>query len=149
MKNITRLALAFAVATIACLSPMAHAEDEAQLFLAPGGGIQLDRTYDYQDEDGGGPGIHLFVHDGPKYSWGRPISVRLYQNGHEFYGEGKRTLAGDGTNWFAYCEFWLHGSGTSAKFKGYIPIKDGYGSGGGEYFYNGFGPPHSWTCTLD
>jgi hypothetical protein len=145
MKNITRLALAFAVAAIACLSPMAHADDEAQLV---GSGIQPERYYSYQDKDGEGT---MVVKDGPKYSWGRPISVTIYQNGYTFYGEGKRSLASEDTGWFAYCEFWVYGSGIKAKFKGSIPVAkpESQGSGGGgEYFLNGSGSPYSWICAL-
>jgi hypothetical protein len=146
MKNITRLALAFAVATIAALAPMAHAEDEAQLV---GSGIQSERYYEYSDKDGHGT---MFVKDGPKYNGGRPIYVTILQNGHVFYGKGTRTLASNNTNWSAYCEFWVYGSGISAKFNGYIYVKSpnyGYGVDGGEYFVNGSGSPYSWECRLD
>jgi hypothetical protein len=146
MTNITRLALAFAVATIAALSPMAHADDEAQLVAPGGGGIQQERYYTYQDKDGYG---ELVVKDGPKYPWGRPIYVTLYQNGYVFHGEGKRSLASDDTYWLAECWFWLYGSGTKAKFEGYLPIKQGYEPGYGYYYYNGFGPGYEWECYFE
>jgi hypothetical protein len=139
MKNITRLALAFAVATIACLSPMAHA-DEAQL-VPPD--IPLERFHRYEDEDGLGT---LVVKDGPKNSYGKWITVTIDQNGYTYSGKGWRSLASEGSNWFAYCEFWVYGSGISAKFKGYLPLKSGYGGGGGEYFLNGSGSPYVWAC---
>jgi hypothetical protein len=142
MKNITRLALAFAVATLAALAPMAHA-DEAQL-VPPD--IQKDREYVYNDKDG--PGT-MFVKDGPPYPWGRPISVTFSQNGYTFSGQGWRKYASSsGTDLFAYCEFWLYGSGTTAKFKGYLTIL-GAGLGGGDYFLNGHGSPYWWSCYLE
>jgi hypothetical protein len=146
MKYITRLALAFAVAAIACLSPMAHADDEASLV---GSGILSERYYEYSDKDGHGT---MFVKDGPKYSWGRPVYVTILQNGRVFSGKGTRTLASDNTNWSAYCEFWVYGSGIKAKFNGYFYVKTpnySDGTGYGEYYVNGSGSPYSWECRLD
>jgi hypothetical protein len=74
--------------------------------------------------------------------------VTLYQNGYTFYGQGKRSYASYNSDWLAYCEFWLYGSGSSAKFKGYLPIYSGYSSGGGNYFYNGYGSPHWWEVSF-
>jgi hypothetical protein len=145
MKNITRVALAFAVAAIACLSPMAHA-DEAQP-AAPGEpGISPDRFYFYRDKDGQGT---MDVKAGPVYSWGRPISVTISQNGKTFSGQGWRSLASEQTNWFAYCEFWVYGSGISAKFQGHIIVKGLPDVGGGAYFLNGHGSPYWWECVSD
>jgi hypothetical protein len=143
MKNITRLALAIAVAAIACLSPMAHAEDEAQLV---GSGIKLERYYTYKDKDG--PGT-MFVKDGPKYPWGRPIYVTIYQNGHTFSGKGTRTLTSENNNWAAECEFWVYGSGLKVKFTGWISLHPGYSPGGGYYYLNGSGAGVYWECDLD
>jgi hypothetical protein len=144
VKNITRLALALAVAALACLSPMAHADDEAQLV---GPGYQLERHYGYYDKDGQGT---MVVEDGPKYSWGRPISVKIYQNGYTFYGEGTRSLAydtGDGY-YLAYCEFYVYGSGITAKYKGYMPIKGYQAPGEGKYSLYGSSYPYAWHCVL-
>jgi hypothetical protein len=146
MKNIARLALAFAVATIACFGSVAHADDQA--FTAPGGGSMepsYTRYYDYWDQDGQG---RLIVQDGPKKSYGREITVELSQNGQTFYGEGKRSYASSGSGWLAYCEFWLYGSGTSAKFEGYIPIYPGF-DGGGSYFYYGSNQHNRWEVSYD
>jgi hypothetical protein len=145
MKNITRLALAFAVAAIACLSPMAHADNEAQLV---GSGIPPERHYVYHDKDGLGT---MVVTDGPKNPYGKWIYVTIYQNGYTFSGKGWRNLASDETGWFAYCEFWVYGSGLKAKFTGYIPIKAEFqGSGAtGHYYLNGSGSPYDWSCSLD
>jgi hypothetical protein len=145
MKNITRLALAFAVAAIACLSPMAHA-DEAQP-VAPGEpGIRPERFYFYRDKDGQGT---MIVKAGPVYNWGRPITVTISQNGKTFSGEGWRTLASEQTKWFAYCEFWVYGSGISAKFTGYITVMGVPDVGGGAYFLNGYSSPYWWECVSD
>jgi hypothetical protein len=144
MKNITRLALAFAVAAIACLSPMAHAEDEAQLV---GSSIPSERYYDYYDKDGYGS---MFVKDGPKYSWGRPIDVTISQNGKSFSGKGWRSLTSEENNWLAKCEFWVYGDGVKAKFQGSIQVKyvPGY-EAGGYYYLNGYGTPYPWECALE
>src|SRR5262249_24670026 len=104
-KNITRLALAFAVAAIACLAPLAHAEDEAT-------GIPSDYWYAYLDKDGQG---RMLVEDGPRYNGGRPIYVTIYQNDKTFSGKGWRSLASDDTHWLAKCEFWVYGGGVKAK----------------------------------
>jgi hypothetical protein len=141
MKNITRLALAFAVAAIACLAPMAHADED------PGEpGVRSERFYYYRDKDGQGT---MDVKAGPVYSWGRPISVTISQNGKTFSGEGWRTLASEQTNWFAYCEFRVYGSGISAKFKGHIIVIGLPDVGGGTYFLNGHGSPYWWECVSD
>jgi hypothetical protein len=141
MKNITRLALAFAVAVIACLSPMAHAEDEASLV---GSGIKSVRYYEYGDESGLGT---MVVKDGPTNPNGKSIYVTIYYKGHVFSGKGWRTLASEETYWVAQCEFWVYGSGISAKFTGYLPVKP-VGFGGGDYFYNGSGTAYPWGCEL-
>jgi hypothetical protein len=145
MKNITRLALAFAVATIACLSPIAHADDEAQLV---GSGIRPERYYHYHDKDGDGD---LYVKDGPKYNGYRAIYVTLYQNGYVFSGKGWRSLASEETYWLAQCEFWLYGGDVKAKFEGYIRIKynPAYPKGEGSYYLYGSGSPYYWECYLD
>jgi hypothetical protein len=147
-KNITRLALAFAVAAIACLSPMAHADDEASLVAPGGGGIQQERYYSYHDKDG--PGT-LVVKDGPKYNGYRPIYVTLYQNGYTFYGKGFRYLTSDEEYWLAYCEFSLSGYGVKAKFEGYIPVKyvPDYEKGGGYYYLYGSSYSYEWSCYLN
>jgi hypothetical protein len=144
MKNITRLALAFALATLAALAPMAHADDEAQLV---GSGIPLERQYHYSDKEG--PGT-MVVKDGPKYSWGRPISVTIYQNGYTYSGKGWRKYASTypgSTSLFAYCEFWVHGNGLSAKFTGDIAIN--FGLYEGTYFVNGSGSPYRWYSLIE
>jgi hypothetical protein len=146
MKRIARLALAFAVATIACVGSIAHADDQA--FVAPGGGTvepSYTRYYDYWDQDGLG---RLIVHDGPKKSYGRDIDVELHQNGHTFYGQGQRTYASSGTGWKVYCDFWLYGSGNGAHFKGWMPFFPGY-DGGGSYFYYGSNYPNWWSVIYD
>jgi hypothetical protein len=144
MKNITRLALAFAVAAIASLAPMAHADDQ---FPVPAEqGISAERAYSYRDKDGDG---WMVVKAGLAYNWGRPISVTLTQNGKTFSGEGWRSLASEQTNWFAYCEFWVYGSGVSAKFKGYITVMGVPDVGGGYYYLNGRGSPYWWECVSD
>jgi hypothetical protein len=84
MKNITRLALAFAVAAIACLAPMAHAQVDTSLVSS---GIQPERTYYFSDKDSSGT---MVVKDGPRYSWGRLISVTIHQDGRTFFGKGWR-----------------------------------------------------------
>src|SRR5262245_43850592 len=154
-KNITRLALAFAVAAIACLSPMAHAQDEAQLV---GSGIPSVRYYGYWDEDGEGT---MVVQDGPKYKGGRRIYVTIhkkdhYQKDQTFYGKGWRSLTSEKDNWLAKCEFWVYGYGVKAKFEGDIPIKyvSDYVQGSGYYYLYGSGTyltgsPYRWECYLD
>jgi hypothetical protein len=146
MKNITRLALALAVAAIASLAPMAHADEEA--LIAPGGGgIPKERYYYYYDKDGEG---ELYIKDGEKYNGYRKIYVELYQNGYTFYGEGKRSLTSEEDYWQAYCEFWLSGHEIKAKFKGYIPVKyvPDYEKGGGEYYLYGSNHSYWWECYL-
>jgi hypothetical protein len=144
MKNLTRLALAFAVATIAALAPMAHADDQT---LAPSEpGVSPVRYYEYADEDGKGA---MLVQDGPESNGSWPISVTIYQNGHVFRGKGTRSRASEETRWSAWSEFWVYGSRISAKFSGYIPIKPGYGFDGGAYYLNGSGSPYPWQCTLN
>jgi hypothetical protein len=147
IKKLTRLALALTVATLASLAPMAYADDDA-LPPTPSGVIvdyfsSYERNYDYEDEDGYGT---MVVSDGPKYSWGRPISVTLYQNGYTFYGEGKRKYSNSSTGYLAYCEFWLYDGPRTLKFKGYIPVFEDYSSGYGSYWFNenGTGLAHSW-----
>lgn len=141
MKKIARLALAAAIATIACFAPVAHADNEA--FSSPGGSSEptYTRYYDYWDQDGPG---RLIVLDGPKHSYGREISVTLIQNGETYTGEGKRTYASSES---AYCDFWLYGSGTGGHFKGWIPIFTPGEEGGGSYFYSGSNHPNEWTVT--
>ena len=138
MKNITRLALAFAVAAIAALAPMAHADDEAQLV---GSGIQSERNYAYGDKDGEGT---MVVKDGSKHPNGKWIYVTIYQNGHVFSGQGWRSLASEETYWKAYCEFWVYGGGVKAKFEGAFGVKRSTGELGGFYYLNGSGPPYRW-----
>jgi hypothetical protein len=145
MKNITRLALAFAVAAIACLAPMAHA-DEAQLVAPSETGVQPERLYYYVDEEGSGT---MFVKDGPKYSGGRKIYVEISQNGYTYSGQGWRSFATEEGQWLAQCQFWVYGNGVSAKFKGQICVMKGYVAGYGDYFLYGSGSPHWWQCTLD
>jgi hypothetical protein len=144
MKNITRLALALAVATLAALAPMAHADEEAQLV---GSGIRSERYYHYHDKDGDGD---LYVKDGTKYNGGRLIYVTLYQNGYMYSGKGWRSLASEETYWHAECEFWLSGGGLKAKFLGYMAIKYvGDPKGEGSYYLYGSGAPYDWVCYLD
>jgi hypothetical protein len=145
-KNITRLALAFAVATIACLAPMAHADD-ATLGGSGEPGVNPVRYYQYADVDGKGA---MLVQDGPKYPYGCPITVTIYQGNYTYSGQGRRSLASEATNWFAQCEFWVYGNGISAKFTGYIRIKPGPGAAApGNYFVNGSGSPYEWQCYLN
>jgi hypothetical protein len=149
MKNITRLALAFAVATIACLSPLAHAEDEAQLV---GSGIQPERHYKLRVlSDPPGISSTMVVKDGPKSNGRRPIYVTVDSGAYTFSGQGWRSLASEQTHWFAYCEFRVSSSelGSSLKVKGYIPVKPGYGTGGGYFYLTGSGSPYSWECYFD
>jgi hypothetical protein len=147
MKHITRLALTLAMASLASLAPLAHADDQlpGNQGIAPlvAPVVPTERSYDYYDEDGYGT---MVVSDGPKYNWGRPIYVTLYQNGYTFYGEGKRKYANAGTGYLAYCDFWLYAGSTKVKFKGYLPIFEGY-SGYGNYWYNGYGPAHYWSVS--
>jgi hypothetical protein len=147
MKNITRLALGFAVATIACLAPMAHAEDEAPLI---GSGIQPVRYYRYFDKEGEGT---MVVKDGSKSNGGRRIYVTIEQKDHTFYGKGWRSLTSEEDNWLADCEFWVYVGGGKAKFQGVIPIKydPDFNEGGGYYYLNGSGTyltgsPYEWKC---
>jgi hypothetical protein len=131
MKNITRLALAMAVATIACFAPVAHADDPET------------RHYDYSDADGHGT---MVVHDRSKLPGGVVIYVTIYQNGQTYSGWGKRNDPSSPMGWLAYCEFLVKGSGVSAQFEGYLPMPPGYSTGGGEYFVNGSGVPHPWKA---
>jgi hypothetical protein len=113
-----------------------------------GAGISLERHYFYHDEDGDGT---MVMQDGPKYSWGRPISVVIYQKGHTFFGKGWRSLTSEETHWFANCEFWVSGGGLSAKYVGHVFVKpplysDGVGYGA---YYKGSGSPYDWKCKLD
>jgi hypothetical protein len=144
MKNITRLAVAFAVAAIACLAPMAHADDQALVPAEPG--VNPVRYYQYLDQDGKGA---MLVQDGPAHPNGKWITVTIYQGNYAFSGQGWRSLASEQTNWFAYCEFWVYGSGISAKFTGYIPLKAVPGAARpGKYFVNGSGTPYEWYAGL-
>jgi hypothetical protein len=146
MKNITRLALAFAVAAIACLSPMSHAEDETQLV---GSGIPSVRYYVYDDEDGKGT---MLVKDGANKPDGKWIYVTITQNGYTFSGKGWRSLASEETNWWAQCEFSVTGGGITAKFEGYMPLKPGYGKAWGIYYripYASGDPYYGWHCYFD
>jgi hypothetical protein len=146
------LALAFAVAAIACLTPMAHADD-AQLVAPSEPGIQPVRTYVYFDNyNGTGNNGTMVVKDGPRYSWGRRIYVTIYVNGYTFSGKGWRFLkANEQTLWFDDCDFWVYGNGLAFKFKGFMALKPGkdYGQGRGEYFLNGSGPPYYWMCSYE
>jgi hypothetical protein len=147
MKNITRLALAFAVAALACLSPMAHADD-ATLGGSGEPGVNPVRYYAYADEDDKGA---MLVQDGPAHPKGKWITVTIYQGSYAYSGQGWRSLASEATGWVAQCEFWVYGNGLSAKFKGYIRIKSVPGAlvGGGDYFLYGSGSPYSWRCYLN
>src|SRR5262245_57157342 len=138
--KITRLALAFAVATLACLSPLAHADEP---------GVEPVRHYVYEDKDGSGT---MTVQDGLTHPNGKSIYNCIYvtssQNCCAYSGKGWRTLVSKKTDWLVNCEFWVYGNGLSAKFTGYLPIK-GAGAGSGSYYLNGSGAPYSWECYLD
>jgi len=146
MKHITRLALAFAVAALACVSPMALADD-ATLGGSGEPGVNPVRYYQYADEDDKGA---MLVQDGPAHPKGKWITVTIYQGNYAYTGQGWRSLASEETNWFAYCEFRVYGNGLSAKFTGYIPLKVvTSGALPGKYFVNGSGAPHAWYAALN
>ena len=146
MKNITRLVLAFAVATIACLSPLAHADD-ATLGGSGEPGVNPVRYYAYLDADDKGA---MLVQDGPTHPKGKWITVTIYQGDYAYSGQGWRSLANEETNWWAYCEFWVYGNGLSAKFTGYIPVKAVSGAAlPGKYYVNGSGSRYNWYAGLN
>jgi hypothetical protein len=144
-KHITRLALAFAVAAIAALAPLAHADDQTPAPAEPG--VNPVRYYQYEDEDDKGA---MLVQDGPAHPKGKWITVTIYQGNHAYSGQGWRSLASEGPFPFAYCEFWVYGNGISAKFYGRMPLKPGLRVGGvGKYFLNGSASSYGWVCFLN